>query len=198
MISANGGLLAHRYTPQVTQRWPRGSEAATEPENVPDLMFVEPEELEVAEVEEDPPATSSSSDLEPPAAPAPRLSWAAPLKMPPGMEKKVPYMGDVWVTGTRLGTAAISLCSFTTEGLAPGDENAEQWSMSWYHRCWILLPMEGTMVRVPVAPGCVYFGFCPSSPVLFRSASALRCSEHEWRCFIPPQSTACKPSLTAK
>ena len=29
MISANGGLLAHRYTPQVTQRWPRGSEPAS-------------------------------------------------------------------------------------------------------------------------------------------------------------------------
>ena len=26
MISANGGLPAHRYTPQVTERWPRGSE----------------------------------------------------------------------------------------------------------------------------------------------------------------------------
>ena len=26
MISANGGLPAHRYTPQVTPRWPRGSE----------------------------------------------------------------------------------------------------------------------------------------------------------------------------
>ena len=29
MISANGGLLAHRYTPQVTQRWPQGSELAS-------------------------------------------------------------------------------------------------------------------------------------------------------------------------
>ena len=29
MISANGGLRAHRYTPQVTQRWPRGSEPAS-------------------------------------------------------------------------------------------------------------------------------------------------------------------------
>ena len=29
MISANGGLPAHRYTPQVTQRWPRGSELAS-------------------------------------------------------------------------------------------------------------------------------------------------------------------------
>ena len=29
MISANGGLLAHRYTPQVTQRWPPGSEPAS-------------------------------------------------------------------------------------------------------------------------------------------------------------------------
>ena len=28
MISANGGLPAHRYTPQVTRRWPRGSEPA--------------------------------------------------------------------------------------------------------------------------------------------------------------------------
>ena len=29
MISANGGLPAHRYTSQVTQRWPRGSEPAS-------------------------------------------------------------------------------------------------------------------------------------------------------------------------
>ena len=29
MILANGGLPAHRYTPQVTQRWPRGSEPAS-------------------------------------------------------------------------------------------------------------------------------------------------------------------------
>ena len=29
MTSANGGLPAHRYTPQVTQRWPRGSELAS-------------------------------------------------------------------------------------------------------------------------------------------------------------------------
>ena len=88
-----------------------------EPENVPDLMFVEPEELEEEEAEEDPPATSSGSDLQPPAPPAPRLSWSAPLKTPPGMEKKVPYMGDVWVIGTGVGTAAISVCPFTTEGL---------------------------------------------------------------------------------
>ena len=36
-----------------------------EPENVPDLMFVEPEVPEVGEAEEDPPATSSGSDLYP-------------------------------------------------------------------------------------------------------------------------------------
>ena len=29
MISANGGLPAHRYTPQVTEGWPRGSEPAS-------------------------------------------------------------------------------------------------------------------------------------------------------------------------
>ena len=33
MISANGGLPAHRYTPQVTPRWPRGSEPASEGNN---------------------------------------------------------------------------------------------------------------------------------------------------------------------
>ena len=32
MISANGGLPAHRYTSQVTQRWQRGSEPASTPE----------------------------------------------------------------------------------------------------------------------------------------------------------------------
>ena len=30
MISANGGLPAHRYTPQVTPRWPQGSEPASD------------------------------------------------------------------------------------------------------------------------------------------------------------------------
>ena len=29
MRSANGGLPVHRYTPQVTQGWPRGSEPAS-------------------------------------------------------------------------------------------------------------------------------------------------------------------------
>ena len=28
-MSAHGGWPAHRYTPQVTQRWPRGSEPAS-------------------------------------------------------------------------------------------------------------------------------------------------------------------------
>ena len=100
-----------------------------EPDNVPDLMFVEPEALEVGEAEEDPPATSSGSDLQPPAPPAPRLSWLAPLKTPPWMEKMVLYMGDVRVIGTRVGTAAISACPFMMEGLVPEEENAEQCSM---------------------------------------------------------------------
>ena len=34
MISANGGLPAHRYTIQVTPRWPRGSEPASSLEAV--------------------------------------------------------------------------------------------------------------------------------------------------------------------
>ena len=97
-------------------------------------MFVEPEEPEVAEAEEDPPATSSGIELQPIAPAAPRLSWSAPLKMSSGIEKVVPYIGGVWVIGTSVGTAAISVCSFTMEGLGPEDEDAEQCSMPWCHR----------------------------------------------------------------
>ena len=38
MISANGGLPAHRYTPQVTHRWPQRSEPAS-PGNEPSLRL---------------------------------------------------------------------------------------------------------------------------------------------------------------
>ena len=82
------------------------------------------------------------------------------------MEKKVAYMGDVWVIGTGVGTAAISVTPFTTEGLGPEDENAEQCSMPCYHRSWIPPPMADNMVQVPVAPECIYFGWCPNSLVL--------------------------------
>ena len=37
MISANGGLPAHRYTPQVTQRWPRGSEPASPQDEIDEI-----------------------------------------------------------------------------------------------------------------------------------------------------------------
>ena len=110
------------------------------------------------------------------------------------MEKKVPYMGDVWVIGTGVGTAAISVCPFTTEGLGPEDENAEQCSMPWYHRWWILPPMADNMVRVPVAPGCVYFGFRPSSLVLTRAPSA---REMQWASMAMPY-TAPMPSMQAE
>ena len=122
------GTLNHRgaagpgrtmFSPFVPEKF-RTPPNVVEPENVPDLMFVEPEEPEEAQAEEDPPATSSGSDLQPPAPPAPRLSWSAPLKTPPGMEKKVPDMGDMWVIRTGVGTAAISVRPFTTEGLCSG------------------------------------------------------------------------------
>ena len=109
------------------------------------------------------------------------------------MEKKVPYMGDVWVIGTGVGTTAISVCQFTTEGLGPEDENAEQFSMPWYHRWWIPPPMADNMVRVPVAPGCVYFGFCPSSLVLTRAPSA---PEMQWAS-MAMHYTASMPSMQA-
>ena len=110
------------------------------------------------------------------------------------MEKKVPYMGDVWVIGTGVGTAAISVCPFTTEGLGPEDENAEQCSMPWYHRWWIPPPMADNMVRVPVAPGCVFFGFCPSSLVLTRAPSA---REMQWAS-MAMHYTASMPSMQAE
>ena len=164
------------------------------PKNVPDLMFVEPEEPEEEEAKEDPSATSSGSDLPPLAPPAPRLSWSARLKTLPGMEKKVPYMGDVWVIGTRVRTAAISVCPSTTEGLGPEDENAEQCSMPWYNRCCIPPPMAHNMVRVPVAPGCVHLGFCPSSLVVSRAPSA---REMQW-VSMAMHYTASMPSMQAK
>ena len=40
MISANGGWPAHRYTPQVTPRWPRGSEPASETHNQEDSLIL--------------------------------------------------------------------------------------------------------------------------------------------------------------
>ena len=94
------GKLIHRgtgrpgrtiFSPFVPETF-RTPPNVAEPENVSDLMFVEPEVPEVGEAEEDPPATSSGSDLQPPAPPAPQLSWSAPLKTPPGKEKKVRYM----------------------------------------------------------------------------------------------------------
>ena len=165
-----------------------------EPENVPDLMFVEPEKPEVANAEEDPPATSSGSDLQPRAPLAPRLSWPAPLKTPPGLERKVPYMGNVWVIGTGVGTAAISVCPFTTEGPGPEDEKAEQCSMPWYHCWWGPPPTPDNMVRVPVAPGCGYFGFCPSNLFLTRPPSA---REVQWAS-MAMHYTASMPSMQAE
>ena len=156
-------------------------------------MFGKPEEPKVGEAEENPPATSSGSDMQPLAPSAPRLSWSPPLKTPPGMEKKLPYMGDVWVIGNGVGTAAISTCSFTTEGHGPEDEKAEQCSLPWYHRWWIPPPIADNMVRVPVAPGCVYFGFCPNNLILIRAASA---REMHWAS-MAMHYTASMPSMQA-
>ena len=56
MISANGGLPAHRYTPQVTQRWPRGSEPASDPsdDEPPSMTSASPLEDDDPEDPEDP------------------------------------------------------------------------------------------------------------------------------------------------
>ena len=85
------GMLIHRgaggpgkaiFSPFVPEDF-RAAPNVVEPENVPELMFVEPEVPEVREAEVDPPATSSGSDSQPLAPPAPQLSWSAPLKTPP-------------------------------------------------------------------------------------------------------------------
>ena len=55
-------------------------------------------------------------------------------------------------------------------------------------------PMADNMARVPVSPGCVYFGFCPSSLVLTRAASA---SEMHWAS-TAMHYTASMPSMQAE
>ena len=77
------------------------------------------------------------------------------------------------------------------EGLGPEEENAEQCSMPWYHQWWIPPPMADNMVRVPVAPICIYFGFCPSSLVLTRATSA---NEMHWAS-MAMHHTASLPSM---
>ena len=103
-------------------------------------------------------------------------------------------MGDLWVIGIGVGTAAICVCPFTPEGLGPEDENAEQYWMPCYHRWWIPPPMADNMVRVPIAPGCVYIGFCPSTLVLTRAPSA---REIPWAS-MAMHYTASMPSMQAE
>ena len=83
---------------------------------------------------------------------------------------------------------------FTTEGLGPEDENAEQCSMPWYHHWWIPPPMADNMVRIPVAPGCAYFGFCPSSLVITRAPIAREMQ----RASMAMHYTASMPSMQAE
>ena len=89
---------------------------------------------------------------------------------------------------------SLSVCPFTMEGLGPEEENVEQCSMPWYHRWWIPPPMADKIVRVPVAPGCIYFGFYPSTLVLTRAASA---SEMHWA-LMAMHYTASLPGMQAE
>ena len=109
----------------------------------------------------------------------------------------LPYMGDVWVIETWVENAAISVCPFTMEGLGPAEENAEQCSMPSYHRWWIPPPMADKMVRVPVALGCIYFGFCPSNLVVTRTASAREMQWASMAMHYTASLPSCTPSRTA-
>ena len=80
------------------------------------------------------------------------------------------------------------------EGLGPEEENAEQCSMPRWYRWWIPPPMADNMVRVPVAPGCVYFGFCPSSLILTPAPSA---REMQWAS-MAMHNTASMPGMQAE
>ena len=71
MISGNGGLPAHRYTPQETQTWPRGSEpdsaavipAAVGEESSETVVKSEASEPSVNVLEPSPVASKKSVDL---------------------------------------------------------------------------------------------------------------------------------------
>ena len=49
--------------------------------------------------------------------------------------------------------------------------------MPWCHHWWITPPMKAAYLWVPVAPGCVCFGFSPSSLVITRAHGA---EEMQW------------------
>ena len=192
-----GGPGRTIFVPFVPERF-RTPPNVVEPENVPDVMFVEPEEPEVAEAEEDPPATSLGSDLQPPALPAPRLSWSAPLKTPSGMEKKIPYMGDVWVNGTWLGPLPLA-CAHSRRR-----DWGHRTSMPSSARCpgtiagGSSLPWRTTWFGSPSPPAASTFGSVLAASSSPAHPAPVRCSGLQRRCTIPPQCPACKPSLTAK
>ena len=94
------GTLIHRgargpgrtiFFPFVPEKF-RTPPNVVEPENVPDVMYVEPEEPEEAEAEEDPPATSSGSDLQPP-APCPKVELVGAPENAPGVGEESPLHG---------------------------------------------------------------------------------------------------------
>ena len=59
---------------------------------------------------------------------------------------------------------------------------------------WSPPPIADNMVRVPVTPCCIYFGFCPSSLVLTRAASAIEMH----RASMAMHYTASLPSMQAE
>ena len=84
-----GGTISFPFVPEKFCTPPN----VVEPENVPDLMFVEPEVSEVGEAEEDPPATSSGSDLQPPCTTCPTVELVGAPENAPGDGGESPLHG---------------------------------------------------------------------------------------------------------
>ena len=92
MIPANGGLPAHRYTPQVTPRWPRGSEPASAPgKRVAEPRLPAPEDVRPGDGQRLTPDAPHNGGRPPPPGTAPHHPHGT--QPPQGMQAKGTVMG---------------------------------------------------------------------------------------------------------
>ena len=158
MISANGGLPAHRYTPQVTPRWPRGSEPASEGCHQPARGCVGVDVVDCPQIcfvkEVRVPPLWWSGGWGGAWSPGPGPAWCQSGRGALRWCQAVPQVRSPWrapVAGTSDRTRRWAVSHWTSEGLRP---------LSF------LRPLPGCLRRVPVVvvrpprPG----GFAASQP----------------------------------